>query len=87
MQSKYPSEQDSPSKVGIGIDFGTSNSAAAMFDGEQVVLVQLAEQHAIMPSANYIDKDFKTTIGQQAIDAYIKGNQGRKVELSLEVLG
>ena len=31
--------------------------------------------------------DFVTSIGQTAIDDYIKGNQGRKVELSLEVLG
>lgn len=72
---------------GIGIDFGTSNSAAAVFDGEQVYLVQLSEQNPIMPSANYIDRDFTTTIGQKAIDDYISGNQGRKVELSAELIG
>ena len=59
------------STFGIGIDFGTSNSAAAVFDGEQVILVQLSEQNSIMPSANYIDRDFTTTIGQEAIDEYI----------------
>ena len=77
---------DNP-KFGIGIDFGTSNSAAAVFDGEQVYLVQLSKQNSIMPSANYVDKDYTTTIGQKAIDDYISGNQGRKVELSAELLG
>ncbi|MCS5595440.1 MAG: Hsp70 family protein [Porticoccaceae bacterium] len=74
-------------KLGIGIDFGTSNSAAAIFDGQRVKLVKLSPYNPIMPSANYIDRDFKAEIGQEAIDEYIKGNQGRKVELSVEVLG
>ena len=78
---------DKPFKPGIGIDFGTSNSAAAVFDGEQVRLVQLSELNPIMPSANYIDRDFASTIGQLAIDDYISDNQGRKVELSVEVIG
>ncbi len=78
---------DRPLKTGIGIDFGTSNSAAAVFDGEQVRLVQLSELNPIMPSANYIDRDFASTIGQSAIDDYISDNQGRKVELSIEVIG
>ena len=29
-------------RVGIGIDFGTSNSSLALFDGEQLVQVSLA---------------------------------------------
>lgn len=74
-------------KFGIGIDFGTSNSAAAVFDGKRVTLIQLDKHNAIMPSANYIDRDFTSTIGQQAIDDYISDNQGRKVELSAELLG
>ncbi len=73
--------------IGIGIDFGTSNSAAAIYDGEAVVLVELGRDNAIMPSANYLDKDLVTEIGQQAIDDYIMGNRGRTVELSAELLG
>ena len=88
MQSpKQSFSSESSSTFGIGIDFGTSNSAAALFDGEQEMLVKLAEYSAIMPSANYVDRDFVTSTGQKAIDDYIKGNQGRKVELSVEVLG
>ena len=78
--------QQSP-RLGIGIDFGTSNSAAAVFDGEQVTLIKLAAPDSVMPSANYIDKAFQSSIGQLAIDDYIEGNTGRKVELSLELLG
>ncbi len=84
---KQSFSSESSSTFGIGIDFGTSNSAAAVFDGEQVMLVKLDEHSAIMPSANYVDRDFVTSTGQKAIDDYIKGNQGRKVELSVEVLG
>ena len=40
-----------------------------------------------MPSANYIDKQYVSAIGQKAIDDYISGNRGRKVELSAQLLG
>ena len=79
--------QQKNARLGIGIDFGTSNSAAAVFDGQQLVLVKLAEPDSIMPSANYIDKQFVSAVGQQAINDYISGNRGRKVELSAELLG
>ena len=75
------------SRLGIGIDFGTSNSAAAVFDGERVTLIKLAAPNSVMPSANYIDRGYQSSIGQLAIDDYIEGNTGRKVELSVEVLG
>ncbi len=76
-----------PSFVGIGIDYGTSNSAAAIFDGKNVHLVQLEQHSAIMPSATYIDKDFQISTGQNAINHYIESNTGRTVELSAEILG
>ena len=74
-------------KLGIGIDFGTSNSAAAVFDGEKVSLVQLERHDAIMPSATYIDRRLQTQTGQSAIDQYIADNTGRTVELVPEVVG
>lgn len=79
---------DSPSHpIGIGVDFGTSNSVAALFDGEKVTLIKLETDTIIMPSATYIDRNLKITTGQQAIDAYILANTGRKVELSAELIG
>ena len=46
--------------VGVGIDFGTTNSAAAIYDGEQVRLVRLETNDVIMPSATYIDRALQT---------------------------
>lgn len=78
----------SPSRsIGIGIDYGTSNSAAAVFDGSAVHLVQLEQHSTVMPSATYIDRYFKIKTGQEAIDEYIESNMGRTVEFSAEVLG
>jgi len=73
--------------VGIGVDYGTSNSTAAIFDGERVILLPLERQSVVMPSATYVTRQFKITTGQDAIDQYILSNTGRKVELSAEVLG
>ena len=85
------------SRLGVGIDFGTTNSAAAVFDGERVTLVPLetgaagsqASEHdgEIMPSATYIDRGLQTCTGREAIRRYIDDNTGRKVELVPEVIG
>ena len=72
---------------GIGIDFGTSNSAAAVFDGETVRLVQLETAEAIIPSATYIDRALTSKTGQTAVDQYIADNTGRTVEMVPEVIG
>lgn len=72
---------------GIGIDFGTSNSAAAVFDGEHVRLVQLETADAIIPSATYIDRALASKTGQSAVDQYIVDNTGRTVEMVPEVIG
>ena len=81
------SQSDTSPAIGIGIDYGTSNSAAALFDGKQVYLVQLETNNPVMPSATYVDRDYKILTGQQAIEEYIVSNMGRTVELSAEVLG
>jgi hypothetical chaperone protein len=88
-------------KLGVGIDFGTTNSAAAVFDGKTVTLiplekdlletaalqsVQLDNDVAIMPSATYIDRNLQTKTGQAAIEQYIADNTGRTVELIPEVI-
>ena len=76
-----------PDRIGVGIDFGTTNSAAAVYDGERVTLIDLEADGPIMPSATYIDSDLKTLTGQAAIDRYIADNVGRTVELVPEVIG
>ncbi len=74
-------------RIGIGIDFGTTNSTAAMFDGEKLSLVALEASNSIMPSATYIDRELQTMTGRSAIDRYIHDNTGRTVELIPEVVG
>ena len=76
----------SPSRRGFGIDFGTTNSAAAVFDGERLALITLEVDGPIMPSATYIDREFQTLTGQPALDHYIQDNTGRTVELIPEVI-
>lgn len=73
-------------RYGVGIDFGTTNSAAAVFDGERLRLVALEEHGDIMPSATYIDREMQTLTGQRAIERYIEDNIGRTVELIPEVV-
>ena len=75
------------SRTGVGIDFGTTNSVAAVFDGETLTLVDLEPAGPIMPSATYINRDLQTVTGQKAIDHYIQDNTGRTVELIPEVIG
>ncbi|MCZ6644013.1 MAG: Hsp70 family protein [Gammaproteobacteria bacterium] len=74
-------------RIGVGIDFGTTNSTAAVFDGEHLSLVNLETGDPIMPSATYIDRELQTKTGQSAINSYIRDNTGRTVELIPEVIG
>jgi hypothetical chaperone protein len=73
--------------IGVGIDFGTSNSAAAWFDGERVRLVQLETDDAIMPTATHLNRELRTRIGHAAVQQYIEENRDRIVELTPEIVG
>ena len=84
---REPSSHSASTSPGIGIDYGTSNSAAAIFDGSDIHLVQLESDAVVMPSATYIDRNYRIKTGQAAINQYIADNVGRTVELSAEVIG
>jgi hypothetical chaperone protein len=73
--------------VGVGLDFGTSNSAVAWFDGERLHRVRLQDDGAILPTAIHLDRNFAALVGSVAIDRYVEENRGRRVELVAEVLG
>jgi hypothetical chaperone protein len=77
--------------LGIGIDYGTSNSAAASFDGEtlRTIALDAAVQPggSVMPTALYLDRKLTATLGQPAIERYIRENVGRQVTLEREDLG
>ena len=72
--------------VGLGIDFGTSNSAVAWFDGNEVVLLELDGSNSIMPTALHLNRELSTTVGQSAVEKYIDENRDRIVELTPEII-
>ena len=73
--------------VGMGLDFGTSNSAVAWFDGEQLHRVRLQADGPILPTAIHLDRSYAALVGSAAIDQYVEENRGRRVELVAEVVG
>ena len=50
----------------VGIDLGTTNSAAAVFDGEQVAVVRNAQGATVTPSVVRVDKQGRVTVGTRA---------------------
>lgn len=50
----------------VGIDLGTSNSAAAVFDGEKVEIVRNATGSTLTPSVVRIDSRGRTNVGSTA---------------------
>lgn len=76
-----------PKRVGVGLDFGTSNSAVAWFDGERLHRVRLQHDEAILPTAIHLDRNYAALVGSAAIDLYVEENRGRRVELVAEVMG
>jgi hypothetical chaperone protein len=64
----------------VGIDFGTSNSGVGIYDGAQVHLLPVDRGNVVpevIKSILYITRDFKTTIGQEAVELYYKHNVNR----------
>jgi hypothetical chaperone protein len=65
----------------VGIDFGTSNSSVAVYDGQQVKLLPVDRQNVlpdVVRSALYITRDYRSYIGQQAIELYYRDNVNRQ---------
>jgi hypothetical chaperone protein len=63
-----------------GIDFGTSNSGVAVYDGAHVHVLPLDQQNVlpeVVKTILYITKDYKHYIGQDAVELYYKHNVNR----------
>lgn len=73
--------------IGTGIDFGTSNSAAAWFDGETVHLVEIEPGRHYMPTAIHIDRSYVSLTGSEAIEQYVRENRARRVEMTAQPIG
>src|SRR3954468_10091461 len=50
----------------VGIDLGTTNSAAAVFDGERVSVVRNAQGATVTPSVVRLDRQARATVGTRA---------------------
>lgn len=73
--------------IGVGLDFGTSNSTIACFDGTTLRFAKLEAGGAILPTAVHLSREFVGTTGQSAIDTYVAENAARLVHLVPEILG
>jgi hypothetical chaperone protein len=73
--------------VGVGVDFGTSNSTVAWFDGRQLRFVRIETNSPILPTAIHLSKEYEGTTGVAAIERYVQENTARLVHLVPEILG
>ncbi|WP_284164873.1 Hsp70 family protein [Frigidibacter sp. SD6-1] len=72
----------------IGVDFGTSNSAAAVLSEGRAVLVPLEPGRETLPTAIFLDYAARRTlIGSAAVGAMIDGKDGRFMRALKSILG
>ena len=66
----------------IGIDFGTTNSSVAYYDGRKLRPIELDAENEnphVLPSLIYIDRDFDILLGTQAANEYLQRETGRRI--------
>jgi hypothetical chaperone protein len=66
----------------LGIDFGTTNSSVAMYDGDELHRLHLDagnDNPYILPSLIYLDRDQNARVGTAAATAYLESETGRPV--------
>jgi hypothetical chaperone protein len=67
--------------VKVGIDFGTSNSGVAVYDGQRVHLLPVDPKNVlpeVIKTVLYITKDYRSSIGQEAVENYYRDNVNRQ---------
>ena len=67
--------------VNVGIDFGTSNSGVAIYQGEQIQILPIDTKNIVpevVKTILYITRDYRTFIGQEAVELYYKQNINRQ---------
>ena len=73
----------------LGIDFGTSNSAAAVIDESGILrVIPLSAARSEMPTAVFFDAETHHVLyGEDAMQAYLSGNEGRLLRSLKSLLG
>jgi hypothetical chaperone protein len=67
--------------IKVGIDFGTSNSGVAVYDGQRVRLLPVDPKNVIpevIKTVLYITRDYRPSIGQEAVEHYYRDNVNRQ---------
>lgn len=72
----------------LGIDFGTSNTAAAVAAGGQPYVIPLENGRDVVPTAVFLDASSrKMVFGHAAVAALVNGQEGRFMRALKRVLG
>ncbi len=74
----------------LGIDFGTTNSSIALYDGEKLVPIRLdpaSETPFVLASLIYIDRDHTAILGTAAARQYLRLETGRPVRWEKRYVG
>jgi len=74
----------------VGLDFGTTNSGVAHYDGQSLRVFRVdprSRDAQTIKSLLYITRDQETFIGQAAIDLYFAQNLGRPIRLVRKPVG
>ncbi|TNC52963.1 Hsp70 family protein [Rubellimicrobium rubrum] len=72
----------------LGVDFGTSNTSAAVLDGSRPRLIELEAGRTSVPTAIFLDFGTKRMLfGTEAVDALVAGREGRFLRAIKRVLG
>ena len=67
--------------IKVGIDFGTSNSGVALYEGGRVHLLPVDPKNVIpevIKTVLYITRDYRPSIGQEAVEHYYRDNVNRQ---------
>src|SRR4030095_12867213 len=68
-------------RLKVGIDFGTSNSGVAVYDGHRVRLLPVDPKNVlpeVIKTVLYITRDYRPLIGQEAVEQCYRDNVNRQ---------
>ncbi len=74
----------------VGLDFGTTNSSAAIYDGQTLTLLPLDPINvspSVLRSTLFITRGGAPYIGREAINRFTEGNVGREIEYEWKYIG
>lgn len=74
----------------VGLDFGTTNSSAAVYDGRDLRLLPLDRVNVnpyVLRSTLFMTREGAPYIGREAINRFTEGNVGREIDYEWKYVG